>query len=143
MEKFVLQTFIFTAAVVFLLKLSPADSFSTSRLSHSPEASDPTTRARLTLEGLFQYYWKKDPLKKQIGFLFVCGQIGGWGEPHREYECSCNNPTSCVNCYRWWDAVALESVATYGIYTNHKNFSKVADTIYAHSPYNSKWNATR
>lgn len=145
MKKFVLQTFIFVVVVVSLLKLSQADSFSTSRLSHPTEteaAASPTTRAQLTLEGLFHYYWKNDPLKKQIEFLFVCGQIGGWGQPHSEFECSCDHPTSCVNCYRWWDAVALESVATYGIYTNSKNYSKVADTIFAHSPYNAEWNAT-
>lgn len=38
--------------------------------------------------------------------------------------------------------MALESIATYGIYTNTKNYSKVADMIYAHSPYNANWNAT-
>ena len=104
--------------------------------------ADPKTRAEQTLQGLFQYYWQSDPLKKQIEFFFVCGQIAGWGKPHSEYECSCNHPNSCVNCYRWWDAVALESIATYGIYTNSKNYSEVADMIFAHSPYNANWNAT-
>ena len=45
-------------------------------------------------------------------------------------------------CYRWWDAVALESVATHGIYRNTKNYSNIANTIFAHSPYNADWNAT-
>lgn len=47
-----------------------------------------------------------------------------------------------MNCYRWFDAILLESVATYGIYTNSKNHSEVAETIYDHSPYNGNWNAT-
>lgn len=94
-----------------------------------------------TLGGLFNYYWKSDPNAQQIKFVFVCGQIGGWGSPHAEDQCSCDYPKSCVNCYRWFDAVALESVATYGIYTNTKNHSEVADVIYAHSPYNGEWDA--
>ena len=106
------------------------------------DTADPKSRAEQALQGLFHYYWKSDPLKKPIEFFFVCGQIGGWGKPHSEYECSCNQPNSCVNCYRWWDAIALESIATYGIYTNSKNFSKAADVIFAHSPYNADWNAT-
>lgn len=127
-----------SAALVFLLYL-PGGGSSSSRLT---QTVDPTARAELTLQGLFHYYWKNDPLRKQIEFFFVCGQIGGWGKPHSEFECSCDHPTSCINCYRWWDAVALESIATYGIYTNTKNYSEVADMIFAHSPYNAEWNAT-
>ena len=124
----------------FLLNLSRSEAASSRiRLKNT---MDPTTRAEQTLQGLFNYFWKSDPLKKQIEFFFVCGQIGGWGKPRSEFECSCNHPSSCVNCYRWWDAVALESIATYGIYTKSKNYSKAADTIFAHSPYNANWNAT-
>jgi hypothetical protein len=112
----------------------------------APDSSTKTEsalRAYQTLEGLFNYYWKSDPLAKNIKFLFVCGQVGGWGKLHEEAVCSCNHPKSCVNCYRWYDAVALEAVATYGIYTNTKNHSDVAEVIFDHSPYNGDWNATK
>lgn len=99
------------------------------------------SRAYQTLEGLFNYYWKSDPLAEKIKFFFVCGQVGGWGKLHQEDVCSCDDPKSCVHCYRWYDAVALESVATYGIYTNTKNHSEVAEVIFDHSPYNGNWNA--
>ena len=128
-------------ALVILITLSKVECSSGSKYVQQT-TTNPTTRAEQTLQGLFHYYWKNDPLKKQIEFFFVCGQIGGWGKTHSEFECSCNYPSSCVNCYRWWDAVALESVATYGIYTKSKNYSKIADTIFAHSPYNANWNAT-
>lgn len=100
------------------------------------------TRAYKTLGGLFNNYWKSDPLATKIKFLFVCGQVGGWGKPRSNVECSCNNKESCVNCYRWFDAVTLEAVANYGIYMNSKNHSEVAEVIYDHSPYNGEWNAT-
>ena len=135
-----------TLAVVFLLSCHvKATAGSYGSLGHSIDVhntADPKSRAEQALQGLFHYYWKSDPLKKPIEFFFVCGQIGGWGKPHSEYECSCNHPNSCVNCYRWWDAVALESIATYGIYTNSKNYSKAADVIFSHAPYNANWNAT-
>ena len=98
-------------------------------------------RATQTIEGLFSYYWKKDPTHRKISFFFSCAQIGDIGSSTVGH-CSCYNPSSCVNCYRWWSAVALESVATYGIYMNIKNHSKVPAMFYSHSPYNADWNAT-
>ena len=114
---------------------------STSTDPHGPRESV-ATRAYQTIEGFFNFYWKADPLATQVKFMFVCGQVGGWGKPHDPTHCSCNNPKSCVNCYRWYDAIGLEAVATYGIYMNTKNHSGMADTIYSHSPYNGDWNAT-
>ena len=102
---------------------------------------DASSRINQALKGLFSYYWKVDPLAKNIGFFFACGQIGGQGSPYQWKECSCNYRTSCLDCYRWWDAVALESTATYGIYTKSTNHSKIPDTIFAHSPYNANWDA--
>jgi len=99
-------------------------------------------KAYLTLEGIFNYYWKEDPSAAQIKFLFVCGQIGGVGKLHEESTCTCDEPKSCVNCYRWFDAVTLETIATYGIYMNTKNHSDVPDIVFEHSPYNGNWNAT-
>ena len=101
-----------------------------------------TVRATESLDGLFYHYWKRDPQAKNIGFFFACGQIGGWGAPGQWKQCSCYTRNACTNCYRWWDAVALESVASYGISMNSKRNSSIADTIYAHSPYNGNWNAT-
>lgn len=135
------------SALVFLLMMMsfPVQSSCIAQnLPHSPHSplSTASMRAYQTVEGLFNFYWKADPLAKQVKFVFVCGQVGGWGKPRTPSQCSCNNPKSCVNCYRWYDAVGLETVATYGIYTNCKNHSDMADTIYNHSPYNGEWNAT-
>ena len=98
--------------------------------------TEATYRTQQAMQGLFHYYWRQDSQVKQIEFFFACGQIGNGGS-----SCTCENSVSCTSCYRWWDAVAMESVATYGIYTGSKNNSKIADTIFAHSPYNSNWPA--
>ena len=103
---------------------------------------DAATRTYQTLQGLFEYYWTHDPQSKNIGFFFACGQIGGWGTPAQWNKCGCSNPNGCSDCYRWWDAVALESIANYGIYTNTKDHTNVADQIFAHSPYNGGWAGT-
>ena len=104
-------------------------------------ATDAASRAQLTLNGLFHYYWKNDPKAKGIQFFFACGQIGGIGGQING-QCSCDNPPSCTNCYRWWDALAMESVATYGIYMKTKNNSDLASKIYPHSPYNQNFDGT-
>ena len=104
-------------------------------------STTPVDRANLTLRGLFEYYWQSDPLEKDIQFFFACGQIGGGGSPYKWNKCSCYVPASCVNCYRWWDAVALESIASFGIYTGTKQYADTANIISSHSPYNSKWDA--
>lgn len=96
-------------------------------------------RAQQTINGLFNYYWKHDSTHKNVAFIFVCAQLGAAGTPGK---CTCANPKPCINCYRWWSAVALESVATYGIYVNTTNHSSMPNMIYTHSPYNADWNAT-
>lgn len=124
--------YVHMAAYLLLLVLATAHSTADSTAIAS-------SRAVQTLEGLLQYYWMHDPNAEDIGFFFSCGQIGGQGSPASWKKCSCNNPSSCLNCYRWWDAVALESIATYGIYTNTRNHSTTPDTVFAHSPYNADW----
>lgn len=99
-------------------------------------------RAQQTLNGLMDYYWNHDLVTKNISFFFACGQIGGQGSPKDFTKCSCYYPESCLNCYRWWDAVAIESVATYGIYTNTSNNSDIAGSVFDHSPYNGDWPGT-
>ncbi len=138
------------AALLLVSMVSIASSQSCSReKSHrSPEASGARilleksstaeVRAEETIRGLFNYYWKHDPIDKDIEFLFVCAQIGM--PDYNGAECSCYHELACTNCFRWVTAVALESVATYGIYMNSKNYSSIPDTIYARSPYNSRWN---
>ena len=107
--------------------------------------TDASARAEQALQGLFHYYWLGDAKppkhhKNNAKFFFACGQIG---DPNLKGLCSCGTtPDSCVNCYRWYDGVTLESVATYGIYMNTKNNSLVPDVVWAHSPYNADWNAT-
>ena len=102
-----------------------------------------STRAEQTIQGLLQYYWLADAMPKNnpdVRFFLACGQIGN---PTFDGSCSCgNSPDWCVNCYRWYDGVTLESVATHGIYTKSKVNAHVADVVYAHSPYNAGWNAT-
>lgn len=99
---------------------------------------DAESRAQQALGGLFNYYWKQDPVHKDISFFFACGEIGNLGISNLD-ECSCSNPSTCLNCYRWWSAVSLESIATYGIYMNTKNHSNVSDMIFDHSAYNADW----
>lgn len=104
----------------------------------STSNTDAKTRAQQTLGGFFDYYWKEDPTHTDVKFFFSCGQIGQQGVKTAD-QCICTNPSSCVSCYRWWSAVALESIATYGIYMNTTNYSNVADVTFDHSPYNSDW----
>lgn len=106
--------------------------------SGGAESADADFRCELTLKGLFNYYWKNDPNHKNVKFLFACGQIGELGSS-KPGQCSCYVPTDCVNCYRWWSATALESVAAYGIYMNTSNHSSTPGVVYKHSPYNAKW----
>ena len=127
-------------ACIFLSLLSMASTSLADDVLKSTSANA-STRVDQTLRGLFHYYWRNDPRKKHVQFFFACGQIGGGGTGSLG-ACSCLNPSACVYCYRWWDAVALESVATHGIYSKAKNYSKIASTIFAHSPYNANWNAT-
>ncbi len=96
-------------------------------------------RTLVTLNGLFNYYWKSDPINKDIKFPFACGQIGQMGTSLAS-QCSCSVPYQCVNCYRWWTAILMESVASYGILMNTKNHSDLPTMIFEHSPYNSDWN---
>lgn len=95
-------------------------------------------RATLTLHGFVEYYWNQDPVNENISFFFSCGQIGGGGSPGNWTQCSCYYPSSCLNCYRWWDAIAMESIATYGIYMNSTNLSlsEIPENVFSHSPYN-------
>ena len=105
--------------------------------------TEASTRADQTLQGLIHYYWLGDAIPKKhrnVKFFFACGQIG---DPSLKGLCTCGDtPNSCVNCYRWYDGVTMESVATYGVYMNTKNNSQVPDVVWAHSPYNADWNAT-
>lgn len=102
------------------------------------QKSNPKTRCELTLNGIFNYYWKNDPNHQKIDFLFSCGQLGQMGTS-KQGKCSCFTPTSCINCYRWWTAIFMESVATYGIHMNSTNHSNLPSMIYRHSPYNANW----
>ncbi len=135
--KMVSGCFLLTIAIIVLAVV-------TKGISSPPPPPLPSAAIRVnnTFEGLFEYYWTHDPTHPHIGFFFSCGQIGGWGSPGLWNECGCNTPTACTDCFRWWDAVTLESVATHGIYTGRKDYSIVAESLLAHSPYNHKWNAT-
>lgn len=127
---------------LFVLLFSASVLLSISASTGPIEAvKDAEWRTEQTLNGFFHYFWREDPSNKKIKFFFTCAQIGRIGSS-KAGKCSCYNPSSCVNCYRWWSAVALESVATYGIYMNTTNHSTTPDIFYKHSPYNADWNAT-
>lgn len=121
---------------VFLLCISLSGSHATRN------SSDALERVEQTVGGLFYYYWAHDTYAKAVEFFFACGQIGGMGDRSQPKKCYCYSRTACENCYRWWDAVALEAVANHAIYTkNRKKYAHVPKAIFSHSPYNSKWNA--
>uniref|UniRef100_A0A1X7UL71 SMB domain-containing protein n=1 Tax=Amphimedon queenslandica TaxID=400682 RepID=A0A1X7UL71_AMPQE len=135
---------VLTLLLVLSFSFSSLPSSKKTEGSHGTNTALPnaTTRATEALDGLLYYFWEHDPKAKKIGFFFSCGQIGGWGGNEVWTQCSCNTRDACTDCYRWWDAVSLESIATYGIYTKSNRNATVPSTIYAHSPYNEKWNAT-
>lgn len=126
-----------SAAVIPLLCLGLSYCVAAGRIRSAE--TDAETRAELAMNGLFNYYWKEDPNHKGIDFFFACGAIGGLGGGSLD-QCSCYNPEVCLNCYRWWSAVAVESIATYGIYMNTTNNTMVANMTFDHSAYNSNWN---
>ena len=133
--------FFFSISVGFLSLVVAISGTKDAQTDLKSTSTDANTRVEQTLNGLFHYYWRNDPSRKHIQFFFSCGQIGGGGTQNYG-ACSCDNPSACVYCYRWWDAVALESVANHGIYMKTKNHSEIAGIIFAHSPYNADWNAT-
>ena len=102
-----------------------------------------TYRATQALDGLLEYYWKSDPNAERIKFFFSCGQVGGGGDRTQLKQCTCLLPNSCNKCYRWWDAIAMEAIANYGIYTNTRRNSSIIGDIFAHAPYNSHYNVTK
>ena len=125
-------------STVLLLGCCTATLQANNSLKYRSASADAETRCELSLQGLLNYYWKNDPVHKKIQFLFACGQIGEIGTANPG-QCSCYSPTSCVNCYRWWTAITVESVATYGIYMNTTNHSALPNIVYSHSPYNAQY----
>ena len=71
-----------------------------------------------------------------------CGQIGGMGFNNSRIagnQCECELPHSCLNCYRWWDAQAIEAAANNGIYLGTANYIDLPQRIYERSPYNERY----
>ena len=102
---------------------------------------DPLSRAHQTLQGMVEYYWTQDSTHKNISFFFACGQVGGGGFATWDH-CTCINPSSCSDCYRWWDAVAIESIANYGLLTRgrgQEGLADIPDMVFSHAPYNDRW----
>jgi hypothetical protein len=100
-------------------------------------------RARVdeTYGSLFDTWWMADEVNTtggQPGFFFACGQVGGTGTSQWN-QCVCDAPNACANCYRWWDAIAIESVANRGIYLGDEQHADAARTLLAHSPYSDAW----
>lgn len=107
--------------------------------AHSAPLPNATFRATQALGGFLSYYWKSDPNAEKVKFFFSCGQLGGMGDSTQLKQCTCVSRKACINCYRWWDAIAMEAVANYGIYTKTRLNSSVIKDIFAHSPYNSNF----
>lgn len=121
------------AALLLVLQAQQAQSFG----KDSTNLSEVIERANQTLKGLFHYYWEHDASLNNVQFFFVCGQIGEGSD-----GCYCSSEKPCLECYRWWDAVALESIATFGMLTNTTSYANTADIFFAYAPYNAQWNAT-
>ena len=103
------------------------------------QQANASERVHQTLQGLMAYYWNHDPHNENISFFFACGQVGGQGSPATWNKCSCYDSDLCLNCYRWWDAVSMETLASYGLHANTSNHSDVPDVFFTHSPYNGDW----
>lgn len=116
----------------------------------------PLDRASAAVDGLFEYYQKAEPrVADPAKFFFSCGQIGG-SAPEDEpplvaSECRCEDESDfgCVNCYRWWSAVALEALASFAIASELTSADaggarilEAARSTWKHAPYNAEWNAT-
>ena len=94
-----------------LMALATSTASSPSLPQQRLEASLPQQRLDASVDGLFAYWWRSNVSANVTGFFFSCGQIGGTppgGTPWD--ECKCDNAETCTNCYRWWDAVALEAL---------------------------------
>ena len=122
--------------------------------SSAAAAASPLARASAAVDGLFDYYYRGEP-GGSAQFFFACGQIGGSAPPRLApvpaSQCVCEDerPWGCVNCYRWWSAVALEAVASYalaaGLLPSDARAARVlqaAEQTWQHAPYNAHWNAT-
>ena len=120
-----------------LMALATSTASSPSLPQQRLEASLPQQRLDASVDGLFAYWWRSNVSANVTGFFFSCGQIGGTppgGTPWD--ECKCDNAETCTNCYRWWDAVALEALASRGILFNTSEHAAMARTFLDHSPYN-------
>lgn len=98
-------------------------------------------RLDASASGLFDLWWMYNETNStggQPGFLFACGQIGGTGTARWD-QCICDDPSNCQNCYRWWDATAIEGVASRGLWRGDRLHAEKARTLLAHSPYNANW----
>ena len=105
-------------------------------------AATPTERIDHSIAGLFSIWWmaSENASMHQPGFFFSCGQIGGAGTASWR-QCRCDK-YPCENCYRWWDALALESLANRGIWLGGPPVARheaAARTVIAHSPYATTW----
>eukprot|EP00299_Pterocystis_sp_00344_P016386 c8222_g1_i2.p1 GENE.c8222_g1_i2~~c8222_g1_i2.p1 ORF type:complete len:579 (+),score=91.41 c8222_g1_i2:35-1771(+) len=99
-------------------------------------------RVNQTLDGLFTYSWMSGNDGVPFGFWFACGQIGGCGDNNPPwYQCRCENKTFpvCTQCFRWWDAVILESIISISEYRNDSSYEYLPELIFSRSPYNSTW----
>ena len=115
--------------------------FSVVILSTVAEPTAPsTTRVDGAASALFVLWWQANATRAQPGFFFSCGQIGKTGTSDWR-QCACVKEP-CENCYRWWDAVALEMLANRGLWIGglpDPQHAAAARTTLAHAPYNSAW----
>ena len=98
-------------------------------------------RVEQVTDGLYSLWWMKNQTNTtggQPGFFFACGQIGGTGTSLWT-QCVCDDPSQCQNCYRWWDATAVESLANRGLWLGDTQHADTARTLLAHAPYDARW----
>ena len=101
--------------------------------SHVVDAS----RADAAFKGLQAYFFD------DRGSIWKsCGQNGGLGHAPSSFECKCESGPFCKNCYRWWNAVAVQSLITWSqampSAVPRNETIRLIETMRAHSPYTTR-----
>lgn len=106
-------------------------------LLFQPSSADHAlARVDAAYDGLQHYFFQR-----KDGFWKACGQNGGLGHAPSRFDCVCEKGTPfCKNCYRWWMAVALQSLVSLNeaIPSGHSSLNttrQLIDTMRQRSPY--------
>jgi hypothetical protein len=107
----------------------------------SPTGGGQLQRVDQAFAGLQQYFFTTDT--RGASFWKACGQTGGNGGAQNHFECKCEAKGAfCINCIRWWMAVALQSLISLNQVTpGHASLNATTSmlgSMRAHSPYTTR-----